>query len=80
LFAGLSKHVDLRLVSRLEFGSGAVSMRYEPWGLLARVDRIVEQLGQIQWKYSDPTRRVRSNVVSVTGHTVFIGIHEADTN
>jgi hypothetical protein len=22
LFAGLSKHVDLRLVSRLEFGSG----------------------------------------------------------
>jgi dihydrofolate reductase len=30
LFAGLSKHVDLKLVSRLEFGSGAVSMRYEP--------------------------------------------------
>jgi dihydrofolate reductase len=30
LFAGLSKHVDLRLVSRLEFGSGAVAMRYEP--------------------------------------------------
>jgi dihydrofolate reductase len=30
LFAGLSKHVDLRLVSRLEFGSGAVVMRYEP--------------------------------------------------
>jgi dihydrofolate reductase len=29
LFAGLSKHVDLRLVSRLEFGSGAVAMRYE---------------------------------------------------
>jgi dihydrofolate reductase len=29
-FAGLSKHVDLRLVSRLEFGSGAVAMRYEP--------------------------------------------------
>jgi dihydrofolate reductase len=26
LFAGLSKHVDLRLVSRLEFGSGAVAM------------------------------------------------------
>ncbi|HKC39809.1 MAG TPA: hypothetical protein VKC15_09740 [Gemmatimonadales bacterium] len=30
LFAGLSKYVDLKLVSRLEFGSGAVSMRYEP--------------------------------------------------
>jgi dihydrofolate reductase len=30
LFAGLSKHVDLRLVSRVEFGSGAVAMRYEP--------------------------------------------------
>jgi dihydrofolate reductase len=30
LFAELSKHVDLKLVSRLEFGSGAVAMRYEP--------------------------------------------------
>src|SRR5919108_6584005 len=30
LFAGLSTHVDLKLVSRLEFGSGAVAMRYEP--------------------------------------------------
>ena len=30
LFAGLSKHVDLKLVSRLAFGSGAVAMRYEP--------------------------------------------------
>jgi dihydrofolate reductase len=30
LFAGLSKPVDLRLVSRVEFGSGAVAMRYEP--------------------------------------------------
>ena len=29
LFAGLSKPVDLQLVSRLEFGSGAVAMRYE---------------------------------------------------
>jgi dihydrofolate reductase len=29
LFAGLSKRVDLRLVSRVEFGSGAVAMRYE---------------------------------------------------
>ncbi|HEV2348997.1 MAG TPA: dihydrofolate reductase family protein [Terriglobia bacterium] len=30
LFAGLSKPLDLRLVSRLEFGSGAVAIRYEP--------------------------------------------------
>jgi dihydrofolate reductase len=30
LFAGLSEHVDLMLVSRLEFGSGAVAMRYVP--------------------------------------------------
>jgi hypothetical protein len=30
LFAGLSAHVDLKLVSRLEFGSGAVAMRYQP--------------------------------------------------
>jgi dihydrofolate reductase len=30
LFAGLSQHVDLKLVSRREFGSGAVAMRYEP--------------------------------------------------
>ncbi len=29
LFAGLSKRIDLRLVSRLEFSSGAVAMRYE---------------------------------------------------
>jgi dihydrofolate reductase len=29
LFAGLSKRIDLRLVSRVEFGSGAVAMRYE---------------------------------------------------
>jgi dihydrofolate reductase len=32
LFAGLSKPIDLKLVSRLEFGSGAVAMRYEPRG------------------------------------------------
>jgi dihydrofolate reductase len=32
LFAGLSRHVDLKLVSRLEFASGAVAMRYEPKG------------------------------------------------
>ena len=30
LFAGLSRLIDLKLVSRLEFGSGAVAMRYEP--------------------------------------------------
>ena len=30
LFAGLSKRVDLKLVSRLEFASGAVAMRYAP--------------------------------------------------
>ncbi len=30
LFAGLSKRLDLKLVSRLEFPSGAVAMRYEP--------------------------------------------------
>ncbi len=29
LLAGLSKSIDLRLVSRLDFGSGAVAMRYE---------------------------------------------------
>ena len=30
LLAGLSKRIDLKLVSRLEFGSGAVVLRYEP--------------------------------------------------
>ncbi|MGH9421646.1 MAG: dihydrofolate reductase family protein, partial [Thermoanaerobaculia bacterium] len=30
LFAGLSKRLDLKLVSRLEFASGAVAMRYVP--------------------------------------------------
>ncbi len=30
LFAGLSTYIDLKLVSRREFGSGAVAMRYEP--------------------------------------------------
>ena len=29
LFAGLSKLVDLKLVDRIEFGSGAVALRYE---------------------------------------------------
>jgi dihydrofolate reductase len=30
LFAGLSKPLDLKLMSRQEFGSGAVVLRYEP--------------------------------------------------
>jgi dihydrofolate reductase len=30
LFAGLSKHVDLRLVDQLKFNSGAIALRYEP--------------------------------------------------
>jgi dihydrofolate reductase len=30
LFAGLSKYVDLKLVSQQQFGSGAVALRYEP--------------------------------------------------
>jgi dihydrofolate reductase len=30
LFAGLSQHVDLKLLSRREFASGAVALRYEP--------------------------------------------------
>jgi len=30
LFAGLSRRIDLKLVGRLEFASGAVAMRYEP--------------------------------------------------
>lgn len=30
LLAGLSEHVDLKLVNRREFGSGAVALRYEP--------------------------------------------------
>ncbi len=32
LFDGLSGHVDLELVSRREFGSGAVALRYVPRG------------------------------------------------
>jgi dihydrofolate reductase len=32
LFAGLTQRIDLKLVSRLEFASGAVAMRYEPRG------------------------------------------------
>jgi dihydrofolate reductase len=44
LFAGLSQHVDLKLVSRREFRSGAVALRYapgtQPPGLLARAGRM----------------------------------------
>ena len=29
LFAGLSKRIDLKLASRVEFGSGIVALRYE---------------------------------------------------
>jgi dihydrofolate reductase len=32
LFSGLSKPLDLKLVDRLEYGSGAVAMRYVPKG------------------------------------------------
>jgi dihydrofolate reductase len=32
LLTGLSKHLDLKLVGRREFDSGAVAMRYEPKG------------------------------------------------
>jgi hypothetical protein len=30
VFAGLSRALDLKLVDRLELGSGAVALRYEP--------------------------------------------------
>jgi dihydrofolate reductase len=30
LFAGLPRHIDLQLVGRLEYGSGAVALRYVP--------------------------------------------------
>jgi dihydrofolate reductase len=39
LFAGLSKRIDLKLVSRLEFRSGAAAMRYEPVRELDRPGR-----------------------------------------
>jgi dihydrofolate reductase len=32
LFAGLSKPIDLKLIGRLEYGSGAVAMRYQAGG------------------------------------------------
>jgi hypothetical protein len=30
LFAGLSKRLELKLMNRLEFASGAVALRYRP--------------------------------------------------
>lgn len=36
LFAGLSRYVDLKPVGRLELGSGAVAMQYEPRKLPSR--------------------------------------------
>src|SRR3954468_5351518 len=38
LFAGLSAPLALKLVGRLEFGSGAVAMRYEPRRIATAVD------------------------------------------
>jgi dihydrofolate reductase len=46
-FAGLSKPVDLRLVSRLEFASGAVAMRYEPEKIAIG---LVSRVGPHQWR------------------------------
>jgi dihydrofolate reductase len=40
LFAGLTKHIDLKLVSRLEFGSGVVAMRYVPKEVAQIIERI----------------------------------------
>lgn len=36
LCAGVSKLIDLKLVSQREFGSGAVAMRYVPEGMSPR--------------------------------------------
>jgi hypothetical protein len=33
LFAGLSEYVDLQLVGRVEFASGAVALQYTPKAL-----------------------------------------------
>ncbi len=45
VFAGLSKYVDLKLVSRLEFASGA--MQYEPkWSNAATRHALAELLRQ----------------------------------
>lgn len=49
LFAGLSKYVDLTLVSRLEFGSGAVAMRYEPRTWLSRLFRPGPASVRVRW-------------------------------
>ncbi len=36
----------------------------------------MEQLGQIQWKYSDPTRRIRGVVPRLDGGDQFIPLGE----
>src|SRR5919107_192351 len=41
LFAGLSEYVDLKLVGRVELGSGAVAMRYEPRSVAAASRSVV---------------------------------------
>jgi dihydrofolate reductase len=57
LFAGLSKRIDLKLVSRLEFGSGAVALRYEP--------RRSAFNGKHRFSSDDPTWRRASTVSSL---------------
>jgi hypothetical protein len=57
LFTGLSNRIDLRLVSRLEFGSGAVAMRYEPKGSLGHAAKIRLQILETE---SCDRRRVRT--------------------
>jgi hypothetical protein len=47
-----------------------------PLRLLARVGGIVERLGQVQWNYSDPTRRIRSNVISARCHSICMQSHQ----
>jgi catechol 2,3-dioxygenase-like lactoylglutathione lyase family enzyme len=51
LFAGLSKYIDLKLVGRREFGSGAVAMRYEPRAAspvkLGRTDMALKRMDNV---------------------------------
>src|SRR5690606_29196586 len=64
LFEGLSKYVDLELVGRREFGSGAVALRYEPRGgmpyLRSSVTRLTALLALplAPWRTPPPSRRV----------------------
>ena len=60
LFAGLSKRIDLKLVSRVEFGSGAVAMRYEP-RLGSSRERIFPGPRRIQRKQPRPGGRGERN-------------------